>query len=99
MGLCESHKVQQDQVPVGQGNPKHKYRLGRETIEISPEEKELKVLIDKPSMCTYSPENQLYPELYQKQCGQQIDGGDSPPPLLPHESPPGVLCPALETLA
>jgi len=50
-------------------------------------------------VCTRSPESQPYPGLYQKQRGQQVQGGDSAPLLRSGETPPGVLCPALEPSA
>ncbi|GAB0179075.1 cAMP-dependent protein kinase inhibitor alpha [Grus japonensis] len=71
---------------VGRHNPKHKYRLGEEWIESSPEEKDLGVLIDEKlnmrlAVCACSPESQPYPGLHQQRCDQQVEGGD-PAPLL-----------------
>jgi len=37
--------------------------------------------------------------MYPKQCGQQVEGGDSAPLFCSGETPPGVLCPALEPSA
>ncbi|GAB0182337.1 hypothetical protein GRJ2_000699000 [Grus japonensis] len=78
---------------MGWGNPKHNYRLRREWIESSPEE-DLGVLVEPP-LCSHSPESQPYPGLHQKKCDQQVEGGDSAPLLCSHETPPGVLHPAL----
>jgi len=47
-------------------------------------------------MCTRSPKGQPYLGLRQKQCGQQVEGGDSALLLCSGETLPGVLNPALE---
>ena len=50
-------------------------------------------------MCACSPEGQPSPGLHPQQRGQQVKGGDSAPLLHSGETPPGVLCPALEPSA
>ena len=49
-----------------------------------------------PATCACSPESQPYPGLHQEKHGQQIEEGDSAPLVCFHETPPGVLRPALE---
>lgn len=83
---CSLSKFVDDKVKckvlhLGQSNPKHEYRLSRKWIQSSPE-KNLGVLADEKlnmSQTHCSPENQPYPGLHQKQCGQQGKGGDCPP--------------------
>lgn len=50
MGLCQTHEIQRGQVQgpaMGWHNPKHKHRLDKEWMEISPGERDLGTLMDE----------------------------------------------------
>ncbi|KFQ73335.1 hypothetical protein N335_13784, partial [Phaethon lepturus] len=47
VNLMKFNKAKSNVLHMGRGNPKHKYRLGREGTENSPEEKDLEVLVDE----------------------------------------------------
>jgi len=97
------NKAKRKVLHLGQGNPKHKHRLDREWVEGCSEENDLGQLVDEKvnmtQQCALAPEGQVSPGLHQKQHGQQVEGGDSAPPLCSGETPPGVLRPALELSA
>ncbi|PKU29999.1 rna-directed dna polymerase from mobile element jockey-like [Limosa lapponica baueri] len=87
---------------LGNGNPRHKHKLGREWLESSLEEKDLGVLVDKKVDMSWQcalAESQPHHGLHQKKRGQQVQGGDSAPLLCSGETLPGVLCPALVSSA
>lgn len=76
---------------VGQGNPKHKYRQGRDWIESSPEEKGLVDTTGQCALTAHKASHQPHPELNQKNCGHKVKGADSALLLCCCEIAPGVL--------
>jgi len=85
-------------LPTGQGKPKHKYRLGGERIESSPEEKDSGVPADEKLNVTQQCALTVQKAYCTLGCikSQQVEGGDSAPLLRSGKTPPGALRPALE---
>ncbi|GAB0188306.1 triadin [Grus japonensis] len=89
VNLMKFNKAECKVLHMVQGNPKHNYRLGREWIESSPEEKDLGALVDEKLNMSHK----CTAGLHEKTCDQQVEGGDSARLLCSYETPPGVLGP------
>ncbi|RMC06397.1 hypothetical protein DUI87_15831 [Hirundo rustica rustica] len=95
--LMKFNKAKCKILHVGQERHKQKYRLEKEQIKSSPEEKDLGLLLDEKFSLRH-PEGHLYPGLSGKQCGQQRERGDSLPLLCPRLLCSALLCSALVKL-
>ena len=85
---------------LGRGNPKHRYRLGREWLESSPEEKDLEVSVDERfnmcQQCVLAAEkaNHILGSIKRNVTSRSMEV--ILPLLCSHETSPGVPHPVLE---
>jgi len=102
VNLVKFSKAKWKVLHMRRGNPKDKYRMGREWIESSPEKKDLGVLVDQKlnmtRQCVLAVQkaNRILGCIPSSMASRAREGIL---PLCSCESPPGVLRPALEPSA
>jgi len=88
---------------LGWGNPQYQYRLGDEGIESSPDEKDLEVLLDEKldmsHQCVLTAQANCMLDCIKSSKASRSREVILTPLLCSHETPPGVLCPALDPSA
>lgn len=103
MDPIKFHKSKFKVLHMGQGSPKHKYRLCRLSVDSSSEKNDMQLLVDNKTphgmpVCVSSPERQPYPGVYHNH-DQQVKVVGSTPLLCFGEIPSGHLHPALGSSA
>ena len=101
MNLMKFNKIKCKVLHLGRGNPQYQYRLKDEWIESSPEEKDMRILVDDKldmrQQCVLAAYNtNSIMGCIKKKHGQQVKGGDSPLLLSSCQTSADVLHPVLE---
>ncbi|KAJ7401204.1 rna-directed dna polymerase from mobile element jockey-like [Pitangus sulphuratus] len=98
-GFMRFNKIKCKVLHLDRGKHQYQYRLGDEQTESSPAERHLGMLVDEAghelAMCTHSLESQPCSGDSVGSVGSRLKGGNSALLFYSHETPPGIMHPAL----